>query len=626
MPIPSPHSGEDQSTFISRCMSDMSGEFKDNSQRAAVCHQAWRDRKQMSAQRFRTAAMSHSEIREAIYFQLDKRSRDTDGPYCYIVDVWEGYCVYMSHVGEGKSTMYKQMYAIGADESVSLEGDPVEIEPAYVKKGTMEVVASNLIFGQAANKLLADLKAQNPLVAGLDQTVNTHFIVMDLTTIGAPSKHQGNTKYLLEKDHIEAAAHTLISKPVHVTENYDGHVDAGKDPVAIGVFMGSWVVDNEDGTSTLRAVASLWKNDFPEKVEFIANNAAALGASYEVAYDPETAYFVKADKGVVHIRHYEFAGGSILFKDKAAHPETQILVATGVDPEELKLDGLSPDERAALPDDDFAFVLKGTKKIRRFPMHTTAARERLAAPAGYLDFAARLTPDQKAMAKQRIVARALVEGDAWAKPKATTQTKPKEGGASMKYKGIPEDLEGMVDLIVANAVQTATTELATAKKAADDAYAVATRSLETTNAELVTAKAQIVDLTNTASKAAADLEAKGKEHDATVIELKAFQDAKAELEEKAAVDAEWKKIAAQYGLREEQRAEREPILKKLVAKKEGLTVDEFTKLTGGGSKGGPTVQLMAGTGEPGRSTTPNPTELARTFPAAVAASAGAKLW
>lgn len=40
-PIPSP-SGESESEFISKCMSQLNEEFPDQSQRAAVCYKAWR--------------------------------------------------------------------------------------------------------------------------------------------------------------------------------------------------------------------------------------------------------------------------------------------------------------------------------------------------------------------------------------------------------------------------------------------------------------------------------------------------------------------------------------------------------------------------------------------------------
>ena len=41
MPLPDP-SGESQSEFISRCMSELADEFPDQDQRLAVCYTQWR--------------------------------------------------------------------------------------------------------------------------------------------------------------------------------------------------------------------------------------------------------------------------------------------------------------------------------------------------------------------------------------------------------------------------------------------------------------------------------------------------------------------------------------------------------------------------------------------------------
>lgn len=40
--IPTPEGGEDENTFISRCMGELNAEFPDESQRAAVCYKSWR--------------------------------------------------------------------------------------------------------------------------------------------------------------------------------------------------------------------------------------------------------------------------------------------------------------------------------------------------------------------------------------------------------------------------------------------------------------------------------------------------------------------------------------------------------------------------------------------------------
>lgn len=49
MPIPKPHSGESESDFISRCMSNstMNSEYPKDKQRYAICQSAWDDKKQL---------------------------------------------------------------------------------------------------------------------------------------------------------------------------------------------------------------------------------------------------------------------------------------------------------------------------------------------------------------------------------------------------------------------------------------------------------------------------------------------------------------------------------------------------------------------------------------------------
>ena len=42
MPIPSRGAGESEADFMPRCMAAMAGEFPDASQRAAICHDAFR--------------------------------------------------------------------------------------------------------------------------------------------------------------------------------------------------------------------------------------------------------------------------------------------------------------------------------------------------------------------------------------------------------------------------------------------------------------------------------------------------------------------------------------------------------------------------------------------------------
>ena len=317
---------------------------------------------------YRTATLSHSGIRQGLY-----RAMSVSGAYdIWIVDSWDTHFIYCTYetTPVDKRHLFKQEYTVDKDDTVELIGDPVEVSQAYVKKGTVEVVASRMVAGLAASSLIADLKSTNPLFATLDGSPNTHLVVMDLTTIGLASQHQGPVKYLLETTGLKAAANTIISKPIHVTAKYDGHVDAGAKPVAIGTFLGSVPIENEDGTITFRTVATLWQADFPDIVEDIQKHSDKLGASYEIAYDPHTA---TRQDNVIRIPNYQFSGGAILFQSAAAHPETRLVHATSIDPDELVSDGLIAEERAALSDDDFAYV---AGMERRFPIHTVAARER----------------------------------------------------------------------------------------------------------------------------------------------------------------------------------------------------------------------------------------------------------
>lgn len=52
MPMPKPKPNEEQSDWVSRCMSNptMNDEFPDQAQRVAVCHQIWRDSKKSPTQ------------------------------------------------------------------------------------------------------------------------------------------------------------------------------------------------------------------------------------------------------------------------------------------------------------------------------------------------------------------------------------------------------------------------------------------------------------------------------------------------------------------------------------------------------------------------------------------------
>jgi hypothetical protein len=186
-----------------------------------------------------------------------------------------------------------------------------------------------------------------------------------------------------------------------------------------------------------------------------------------------------------------------------------------------------------------------------------------------------------------------------------------------KYAGIDDaTIEALVDGIVANAVTAAEIPLKATIKTSEEGLAARV-------AELDTAKASLVESGNKVSELTVAAAALTTERDALKASLAGFESVKAESDEKVALDAEWTKIKAMWGLDDKLRAEREPLLKKLVAKKEPLSVEEMQQLTAGG-KGTNVVPLYAGSRDGGAAVTPDETALKSTFPASL--TAGRKLF
>ena len=285
-------------------------------------------------QKYRTATMSHEDIRSKIQRALDakyppKRTPEGDienySNMPWVSDVFDGHFI---HKNGPKPGLHKQAYSIDGNDEVQFVGKP---QPVRVTKGyelkTSMAFAAKVTAGEDASALLDELIEKNPLMAAIKDSPNTHLVVFDLTSVGRPSHHEGPVQYQLAKKGLtKQALATLITKPIHVTPGFDGHFVAGKDPIAIGVFLGGTGIDNEDGSVTLRAVGTLWDGDFPDIVKEIQEKKADLGASYEIAYLAASASRIGGS--VVEIADYEFSGGAILLKSMAAHPETSLLMAS----------------------------------------------------------------------------------------------------------------------------------------------------------------------------------------------------------------------------------------------------------------------------------------------------------
>lgn len=591
--------------------------------------------------RFQTATLSHDEIRMRLWRELDERCPGTPGEYsswAVLGDVYDGFCIAKASVN-GKYGLYKFPYTIGDSDAIEV-GDPVDLLAAERGKvsGSMNLVATNVLTGDDAKETVDELAKNNPLFAAIQDTPNTHLVVFDLTSVGRPSKHAGKWQYQLARSGLAAAIPTLISKPIHVTPGLDGHIEAGKAPVAIGAFLGAEGLENPDGTMTVRAIGTLWDSDFPDIVEEIKSKKAQLGASYEISYLSASADRI-GDK-LIEIKDYQFSGGAILKKSAAAHPETQLLLASKdetkvfdvMNEEDLprllayvrgatsftQADKFEYDQRPHLKDTDFALVQDvNGKTARRFPLQDTAHRH---AAWAALSHAKNLSDAERAEVTARVLVRSA--GDAWAQP--FMKSDPKGGGASMKYQGIPAELESAVDAIVAalkaelkTEHDKAIAELQAAmpeflkKKDKEKAEAEAAAKLETEKAE---ADKKVVELGNQVASLTAGLEGAKAELAAKTTQL-------AEIEIKTKLVETAASLKADYGLTDEQLKEpkRAELMAKLAAAKEPLTVAEFKELISGGKvtagKGKEPVPLFAGGGDPSQ-VAPDKDAIARSFPAA----------
>lgn len=597
------------------------------------------------------AGLSDDDIRTLIWRELDEEYRVMQGEECLswpsLIDVFssEGYCIARISV-DGEEGTYKLAFQIDTAGDLEFTGDPVPVKRGDWVETTAKMVAAAVVVDDesAAAQMMADLRENNPLIAALIGTPNFHPIIFDLTTIGRPSQHLGAMKYQLSPKKLDAALLTLIAKPVHVTKKFDAHVDAGMAPVAVGSFLGAMPVANPDGTLTVRAIATLWSEDFPELVKDIEAKRLLLGSSYELSYVAATANRISPN--VLEIEDYVFSGAALLFKGSAAHPETQILLASQVEEHTFDVfdeDDLAPllawlrgattmlqaktltyKERGALKDSDFALIqADGDRKIRRFPIQDEAHRKNAWAR---LSQAKNLSDAERTQVANKIMSRAKSSGDAWAKDykKSGGQwTKTTKGGSSMstKYTGIPEELQATVDQLIATAIaefQKAhggkplaanagepDVDLADAAKVKAYVLALTARAAtaETRNVEL---ENKVKELEAAKLKVETDLTAAKTELETAQAEI-VKRDVAAELEKV------WATLKATYGLTDDHRKGREPLLTKLAEKKEPLTLAEYQQLIAGGTVG--TVPLRAGAGDPGAREPIDKEAVARAFPA-----------
>lgn len=159
-----------------------------------------------------------------------------------------------------------------------------------------------------------------------------------------------------------------------------------------------------------------------------------------------------------------------------------------------------------------------------------------------------------------------------------------------KYPGIPEDLEGTVQLIVATATREATRDFEHKVEAMQADLKVVQSQMDENvkskkNMEEAKAKAdsELVASGNKVVELTAQLDATKKQAETLTAELKAKADALDVIEVDSKIGAKWKEITATFGVPEDQFEARKPLLRKMVAGKENFTGEDMQQLIAGGT-------------------------------------------
>jgi hypothetical protein len=83
--------------------------------------------------------LSHEDVRQQVIAALRGKLKLPDGEYMFVRDVFDKHFVYEHESSKGLH-LYKQAYSVAADESVEINGDPVEVKP---KTEYVPVVTNN---------------------------------------------------------------------------------------------------------------------------------------------------------------------------------------------------------------------------------------------------------------------------------------------------------------------------------------------------------------------------------------------------------------------------------------------------------------------------------------------------
>jgi hypothetical protein len=149
-----------------------------------------------------------------------------------------------------------------------------------------------------------------------------------VTLVGVPSQHSPSGarghRVTLSYKATEAALPSLLGMALDYSPAMDGH-DARR---KIGIITDAEIRSVAANTSTgqLNVAGFLYAKDFPEVMQEIRAGKGVLGMSYEIA----NAWVPDTNVPIWTIAKFTFTGAAVLRRDKAAYPETWLLIDDAV--------------------------------------------------------------------------------------------------------------------------------------------------------------------------------------------------------------------------------------------------------------------------------------------------------
>lgn len=145
-----------------------------------------------------------------------------------------------------------------------------------------------------------------------------------LTLVGVPSQHSPSGarghRVTLSYRATENALPSLLGMALDYSPAMDGH-DARR---KIGIITDAEILPMAANASAgqLTVAGFLYAKDFPEVIQEIHAGKGVLGMSYEIA----NAWVPDTDAPSWTITKFTFTGAAVLRRDKAAYPETWLLI------------------------------------------------------------------------------------------------------------------------------------------------------------------------------------------------------------------------------------------------------------------------------------------------------------